>query len=366
MEQKSRVGHKYNLKFYLTIIFGVAVLITFFLPASWASQALSIFNIFRFILILAFIGLVWSNNPPVNLGKSVAKMPRSAKILSVAIPFIILSMVIIQVSAPSFATWLVRCESVSCGINFRHAIFIKAAFELVAFSVFVTLFAKFAKRKQFWPALVLGLLALAALMLAGEELSWGQRIFYFATPDAISSVNAQHEFNLHDMATQLFQNTWYFFSWLLLVAIPFLREPIVKFLSKTKKFAFLVDFIPPTYFVLIFAAAFGLGDPVWAGTGIRYSSLLFILFGTAAILIYLIIPAREQLAEKICLTLGIFTVTVFANLFLSRVWDYNSGAPGEYLELFLAFGIMYWAFYVRRNLISKRDVTKKEPDFSIK
>ena len=33
---------------------------------------------------------------------------------------------------------------------------------------------------------------------AGEELSWGQRIFGFATPEAVNQVNVQHEFNLHN------------------------------------------------------------------------------------------------------------------------------------------------------------------------
>jgi hypothetical protein len=51
---------------------------------------------------------------------------------------------------------------------------------------------KFAK----WPSRVLGL---ALIFAAGEELSWGQHWFGFATPGLIDAVNAQHEFNLHNM-----------------------------------------------------------------------------------------------------------------------------------------------------------------------
>lgn len=42
------------------------------------------------------------------------------------------------------------------------------------------------------------LLGIVMLFGAGEELSWGQRIFGFATPEAVDQVNVQHEFNLHN------------------------------------------------------------------------------------------------------------------------------------------------------------------------
>lgn len=34
---------------------------------------------------------------------------------------------------------------------------------------------------------------------AGEEISWGQRLFNFSTPDSINKVNVQHEFNVHNL-----------------------------------------------------------------------------------------------------------------------------------------------------------------------
>jgi len=42
------------------------------------------------------------------------------------------------------------------------------------------------------------LLGLLFFFGAGEEISWGQRIFHFHTPEIMSS-NLQHEFNLHNM-----------------------------------------------------------------------------------------------------------------------------------------------------------------------
>jgi hypothetical protein len=44
------------------------------------------------------------------------------------------------------------------------------------------------------------LLALAFFVGAGEEISWGQRLIGFGTPQALATVNAQQEFNLHNLA----------------------------------------------------------------------------------------------------------------------------------------------------------------------
>lgn len=49
--------------------------------------------------------------------------------------------------------------------------------------------------KNFW------ILALCLLFFLafGEEISWGQRIFNFNTPESLSSMNVQGEFNLHNL-----------------------------------------------------------------------------------------------------------------------------------------------------------------------
>ena len=41
--------------------------------------------------------------------------------------------------------------------------------------------------------------AAALLFVAGEEISWGQRILGFATPDALAALNRQDEFNVHNI-----------------------------------------------------------------------------------------------------------------------------------------------------------------------
>ena len=49
---------------------------------------------------------------------------------------------------------------------------------------------------------ILGVMAM--VFAAGEEISWGQRIFGFATPDFLMDLNDQEEFNVHNIANGLF------------------------------------------------------------------------------------------------------------------------------------------------------------------
>lgn len=65
-------------------------------------------------------------------------------------------------------------------------------------------------------------LALLFLFGAGEEISWGQRLFGFQTPEPLSQVNRQEEFNLHNLSVweasdfldpdHLFDIFWFLFT----------------------------------------------------------------------------------------------------------------------------------------------------------
>ena len=45
---------------------------------------------------------------------------------------------------------------------------------------------------------------MAMVFAAGEEISWGQRIFGFATPDFLMHLNEQKEFTVHNIANKSF------------------------------------------------------------------------------------------------------------------------------------------------------------------
>jgi hypothetical protein len=107
-------------------------------------------------------------------------------------------------------------------------------FELVgAFSFLVTsllfFYGFWVARKTLdksWVSLIKQLVYLGLALLfffgAGEEISWGQRILGFQTPESLSQVNRQEEFNLHNLSTweasafldpdRLFDIFWFLFA----------------------------------------------------------------------------------------------------------------------------------------------------------
>lgn len=54
-----------------------------------------------------------------------------------------------------------------------------------------------------WFATLFVIAALAALFIAGEEISWGQRLLGWATPEDLADINSQGETNLHNIGSAL-------------------------------------------------------------------------------------------------------------------------------------------------------------------
>jgi hypothetical protein len=100
-------------------------------------------------------------------------------------------------------------------------------------------------------------LALALLFLfgAGEEISWGQRILGFQTPESLAEVNTQDEFNAHNLATwqnsgfldanRLFDVFWFVFA----VAIPLLAMLAPSFRRFASRFLPVIHWAPGLFFV---------------------------------------------------------------------------------------------------------------------
>ena len=72
-----------------------------------------------------------------------------------------------------------------------------AYFVALVLSVVVTLRLWRAERKGL--AALYGLFCLALFFQIGEEISWGQRVFGWGTPETFSAVNKQSETNLHNV-----------------------------------------------------------------------------------------------------------------------------------------------------------------------
>ena len=77
-------------------------------------------------------------------------------------------------------------------------------FLLAGLLLFITASAE----RNFFRRCVYILGGMAMMFAAGEEISWGQRILGFATPDFLMHVNRQKEFNVHNVAGRVFSSAY--------------------------------------------------------------------------------------------------------------------------------------------------------------
>ena len=72
-------------------------------------------------------------------------------------------------------------------------------------------------------AIIFALVTVGSLVVAGEEISWGQRILGFGTPDALDTINHQGEANVHNISgVQRLFNLGELFAGLYGVVVPLL------------------------------------------------------------------------------------------------------------------------------------------------
>lgn len=129
-------------------------------------------------------------NPALRYIKSADIAGPRIRSIEIAARVLILSLILVATSSfyfifePSTLKWLAQEDGLV--ENFSAVNWFMAA---------VIMFVLFAKRKNVW-FLLLGILFVVCF---GEELSWGQRLFGFATPESIRTNNFQGEFNLHNL-----------------------------------------------------------------------------------------------------------------------------------------------------------------------
>src|SRR4051794_38935369 len=74
--------------------------------------------------------------------------------------------------------------------------FVAFLFASVAFAAAAVMLGR---RGDYLGAVLVGLGALVVFGIAGEEISWGQRIFGLETPETLTEINHQNELNLHNI-----------------------------------------------------------------------------------------------------------------------------------------------------------------------
>jgi hypothetical protein len=112
-------------------------------------------------------------------------------------------------------------------------------------------------------------LILFFILCAGEEISWGQRIFQFATPDFISKINVQDETNIHNIGSiSVFSNLFFIFSLAFFILLPVLTKKYTPLSNYLRYYSFPV---PKSFSVYVFLITL----LIWVIIGVRFGTLGF-------------------------------------------------------------------------------------------
>lgn len=113
------------------------------------------------------------------------------------------------------------------------------------------------------------LILLFFVFAAGEEISWGQRIFDLKTPEFLKKINVQNELTVHNIGSiSIFSNAFFLLTVVFFLGLPYVR-------SKNTSIRKIID-----YYSLPFPNRFAVGTylitlSVWIFVGIRFGTLGF-------------------------------------------------------------------------------------------
>jgi len=181
-------------------------------------------------------------------------------------------------------------------------------------------------------------IALTMFLIAGEEISWGQRIFSVPTPGSFGA-NDQAELNLHNFATSRVENAYYFGAFIFLILGPVIGAAL-KQLPEV-----LTPYVPSPRTAIGSAVAFGFAYDMW---DISLTQISF--FGALAVLALWAPRVTAPSTRPLIVLAGFVTIMVQASLFINghameRIYDAT-----EYRELFIPIGFYIYASGVWREV----------------
>jgi hypothetical protein len=117
----------------------------------------------------------------------------------------------------------------------------------VATVVFAAIAARlFARQSMKFVPSILILLAVACIFIAGEEISWGQRIFGFGTPEELEDLNKQGETTVHNVGSIL---TLFNFAMFCLGFYGSIVSAYLRLRFRNKRFRWHRDLLVPPLFL---------------------------------------------------------------------------------------------------------------------
>ena len=186
-------------------------------------------------------------------------------------------------------------------------------------------------------------IALLFFFGAGEEISWGQRIFGIETPDIIAQINDQKEINFHNI------NKYYFTHGLELAISVFLILSCV--LMAFKKNEVLGVCLPNVTILSIFALSSFYYESFGRGYEFKMNNLHFVVLG---MLVYCGIKSENKLIKRISVTSFLFGIgLIFYNLYFDSFFPVHGNGAAEVSETLFSLGVLTFSRYIYLTQITQ-------------
>lgn len=187
-------------------------------------------------------------------------------------------------------------------------------------------------------------LSVVFFLTAMEGVSWFQRVFEVDTPKILDS-NIQHEMNLHNFATHLVENVYYFGAFFFLVLLPFLRL-LFSYISNN---SYLKMFVGRPFIAVLGSIACSYNFSNW---NTIFTQIAF--FGSVIILFAFFVLASYR-NEKYIILSAIALVVANQGLFLAnganftQLWEVK-----EYKEFFIPLALFVYSLNVFTDIKQAR------------
>lgn len=263
--------------------------------------------------------------------------------------------------------WLAPATAARLGIEDGPVENVSALLLLIASIAMVSRSIALLKRKAYASTIAgIGILiGVAFFVFAGEEISWGQRIFNIESGEFMQQYNWQGEVNLHNLHTDIFNIAFHFGALIFLIIMPLFRSNIEALLRKLRVPA-LMHFIPPLW----------IAAPSFIFIGMLDSRFIFIIekpWAASLYLLALVIGVSiliQQLLHALKLKntaqayqFGFSLLLIGMGIFVSYIYGVDEQATNiisEYKELLVAAALCIFAveWNVRhRNTVTNEPIT---------
>ena len=214
-----------------------------------------------------------------------------------------------------------------------------------SFFFFKTSYFLISKKKNYdkWLIFFSSFLCFLLFLGAGEEISWGQRIFDIQTPEYLLEINDQDELNFHNIDKKFFDRA--------LDRLTIAFVVIGSLLYVFKKNTILKIKAPNLFIICIF-----LITPFYR-QNIEFNFFYILYIPLIVLLFYSIINENKFDIMLLITTLIMTFIVLYIHSEYGYLFPSHNNSANEFKEFIFCFGILIYSFEIMKDIINRKIVS---------